>query len=816
MQKNILYLFIFLTSPIIFSQSGDVGLYFNGTSDAIPNVTSDNINSTTTSNRTYELSFKVVNAASTSRQVLMTEGGGIRGVLMYIQSGYLIVGAYNDSDGFAWDGTFYRKPITSDTWYHITLVLDNTSPGSGSLTAFDNDKLKFYLDGTLIGDLSGFTLGKHNGLKLGYSSETIRYPNCGTWNSDNASEYCFGNFATSSSNNYFNGYMYFYRIWNDVRTPTEITNNMSTIITDVGTDGLIAVVNGDDLTYIDNGETVVEEGEASPDDEIAKWNTSGTNTNWNDASNWEDNEIPETTFIQQEIIIQASSGSYPIITSHIKALGDITINNGASITINSGGTLESEFDFINNGTVNIKDGGSLILKETEAPQNSGTFNVERKTKVYTHDKTYSYWSSPVIPTDSDISTVFSDASYIYKFDANSADSDWVLNGTTNFEEGIGYAVRNEAYGGELRTFSGEVNKGNIEVIVYNSTNASGNDGQGVAWSLQGDNLVGNPYPSAIDWDLVIADPDNSDIDGTMYLWNQTSTGAINNTSEYIQYTAVGGTNDITTGTIGTGQGFFIRTNTDSEITFKPSHQIVGSNTTFYRTTNTTISEKKKGRSWLKFSKNDKVNTLLIGFVKGATKKYDRLYDAPFDTNQTFLGFYSLLEETEKASIQGLPELNTDQEVVKLGYVVDQIGDYAIDIHKEYIDENYDILLHDTEEDVVVDLRENQYNFTIDNIGENNSRFEMIYKKHEVLSQEPYKEQINNNLLAYVNTDKELVIDYTSDSETIKQISIFNMLGNKVAQFTNEQTKNVSEFKNGIYILEVTTSNNSKITKKIAF
>ena len=42
--------------------------------------------------------------------------------------------------------------------------------------ANENTALKFYLDGTLIGENSGYEFGGHNTMRLGYKDANVRFP----------------------------------------------------------------------------------------------------------------------------------------------------------------------------------------------------------------------------------------------------------------------------------------------------------------------------------------------------------------------------------------------------------------------------------------------------------------------------------------------------------------------------------------------------------------------------------------------------------------------------------------------------------------
>lgn len=836
--KNILILLIInLIASFSFGQTENDGFYFDGVDDYInvggaAGTNISNINSTTTNNRTYETWFKAEEV--TTRQFIMKEGAGTRAVLVYIEGGYLIVGAYNRADYTPqWQGTFFRKAITAGTWYHVAMVLDNALAANTSTNLMGADKntaLKFYLNGNLIGENSGYEFGGHNTMRLGYKDASVRLPGASeTWVSQTNpldSEYFYSSSALTnySGTNYFEGYLWGFRLWNRVRTQQEIDDYKADIITTVGTDDLVAILDGDTFEYLNNDDTTTSEATVSPITTII-WSATAATTDWNTGSNWDGGSVPDV-LTKEAVEIQAST-NYPIITSgtHIIA-GDLQVNVSASITIQSGGTLEVSYDIINNGTIDVKESGSLVLREKKDLGGTGDYNVERLTPTYGGNDFYSYWSSPVNSSGDKIGTVFPDAELIYFFNAISAGSDWEFQDpTSDFETGVGYAIQNEGTGGQLRTFSGVVNSGDITVNIYNTSNLAGEGSDGNEWSEGGDNLVGNPYPAAIDWDLVITDPDNTEINGEIYLWKQlNSEVGENNVNEYLVYNLTG-TNEatpITSSYIGTGQGFFIKTESlesDLKITFKTTHQVPGENTQFYRSSNTNSNtQKTQGRSWFTFNHNDKTNTLLIGFLEGATNEYDRLYDAPFDTNQKSMGFYTLVNGVSKAAIQGLPELKEDEVIVELGYVVDEMGDYSIDIKEEYIDEDYYIYLLDTEKEITIDLRQKSYDFTIETIGENSTRFKIIYSKEEKntsqksLGTDLYSVDDSKNLTVFVNDGKELMVAY--DLETVKKVTLFNIQGREVAVFIGEQTKDVSNLSAGVYIVAATLEDNRIFNKKI--
>ena len=125
------------------------------------------------------------------------------------------------------------------------------------------------------------------------------------------------------------------------------------------------------------------------------------------------------------------------------------------------------------------------------------------------------------------------------------------------------------------TATGYLNQGNIVVKPwFNPSSSNLSYTSGTAVSVRGYNLVGNPYPSSINWDLVYTGGNTTNIDNKIYQYNPgckcfstymagyngigTSTNGTGNTSNIIQ----------------SGQGFYVRTsNTGATLTFAEAHKV---------------------------------------------------------------------------------------------------------------------------------------------------------------------------------------------------------------------------------------------------
>ncbi len=800
--KRLFQIFYFL-SFISIAQPSSEGMYFDGVNDNLTVPNTSNINSTTTNNRTYETYFKVT--STTSRQIIMKEGGGTRAVIIYVENGYIILGAYNRADySPQWQGTFYRKAITANTWYHIALVFDNAQPGNNPgnpMNATANNSLKFYMDGVLEADNSGYQLGSHNSIRLGYKNETLRFPNCGTWNATSgSSEYCFGSLTNDTGSNeyYFQGNLWGFRVWNDVRTVTEINDNMDDIITSLGTDDLVAALDGDTMTYLNSSDNPVDVSNSNPPAPIT-WSATASSSNWNTGSNWVGGSVPNADRLE-DAIIQVST-NYPVITSHVVA-GDIQVQAGAEITINDGGTLDVSYDLINNGTISVNlyntdasGGGALITREAKAVSGTGVFIINRETPNYPQDY-YSIWSTPVLEADSKISTIFTNDIIGYRYDSSQNPSAYVqVSNSSNMEEGKGYFIRSDSYSGALtRTFTGTVNNGDItNPIYYNGPSDNFN-------------LIGNPYSSALSWTEFYAD--NSDvIEGTMYYWNQSQVGPNNSASDYISYNTTGSSEPGTTGNIATGLGVFVKSIQPGSVTFKNTQRVVGSNNQFFRS----ASNSDDGKSWFRLTGPNGYSPILIGFVPGATNGYENTYDGVFVNEGAAVEFYSFID-SNKYEIQGREVLQPNQQIsVPLGFQVTTAGDYTISRVLDYIPTDFEIFLEDTLLNTMTDLRTSDYTFNISSPVEDNNRFIMHYNYSSTLGVNDLVDE-SNQIRAFFR-DNNLVTT-TSIGKQIETIQLFDLTGKELLSSTFNETLNTRHLSSGIYIVKYSLQDSGSLTKKV--
>jgi hypothetical protein len=156
------------------------------------------------------------------------------------------------------------------------------------------------------------------------------------------------------------------------------------------------------------------------------------------------------------------------------------------------------------GTLVLENNASLYQSDDEIV-NTGTIKIKRKTKpILKFD--YTYWSSPVA-NQSLFTLLLKLSNKFFSFNPNT--NSWLTEvSSKTMVTAKGYIIRgpeNSLQQPEqlMKLVSGDPNNGEKTVLL------------GPASSF---NLIGNPYPSAIDIDLFLKE-NAALVKGTVYLWS---------------------------------------------------------------------------------------------------------------------------------------------------------------------------------------------------------------------------------------------------------------------------------------------------------
>ena len=151
---------------------GDLGngVRFDGDDDLVTLASSTEINFDVHSQRTISVWFNADDIDRDTPQVIYEEGGGGRGLNIYLDRGQLYVGGWNRIES-KWKETFLNSDrISSDNWHHVALVLD--APQTDTVQP---DVLFAYLDGEEFGRGSGSQLWQHGAIGLGGVNSSTRF-----------------------------------------------------------------------------------------------------------------------------------------------------------------------------------------------------------------------------------------------------------------------------------------------------------------------------------------------------------------------------------------------------------------------------------------------------------------------------------------------------------------------------------------------------------------------------------------------------------------------------------------------------------------
>ncbi len=269
--------------------------------------------------------------------------------------------------------------------------------------------------------------------------------------------------------------------------------------------------------------------------------TGSTDSDWATTTNWSGGIVPTNTW---HALIPASASNWPEIGNSLASpatCDNLTIEAGAECTILSNSGLTVSGNITNNGTFNINSSasgeGSLLVSGSLS--GTGTYNVQR----YLSGSQWHLVSSPIT---NGVAGVFQDI-WLRPYDESTNNfGEYIQPYQTPMPTGQGFSVWADA--NETRTFTGTINHGSIGAL---SLQLTGTAGANTGW-----NLMGNPYPSSIDWDAA-SGWSRTNIADAVYVWNSS------------QYSAYVGGIPVNGGSryIAPGQGFFLQaTNVGASVT----------------------------------------------------------------------------------------------------------------------------------------------------------------------------------------------------------------------------------------------------------
>ena len=517
-------------------------------------------------------------------------------------------------------------------------------------------------------------------------------------------------------------------------------------------------------------------GEGTPKALLSnEWTGSAGDNLWNTAANW-GNFVPGA---YQNVTIPSGKASIVIAAGQTADCYNLTIEG--SLTIQSDATGMGSL--ITNGTVS----------------GTATYNLYVSKYDNSTDYKYHYISSPVtaqaIQPNFVANTPATDVDFL-KWEPQTGDlgtwintkneTSWNDDFEDNFVVGRGYMVAYPST--STKAFTGTLNTGDINLVTTNSL-------------YQGWNLIGNPYPSYLDWDEVASSATN--MDEALYYYD-------NDNEAYNAYIRVDGdavTTNTATKEIPPLQGFMVYSSNASgqALTLTNSQRIHGTQAYFKE-------EKGLQNPILKLTlqKDNRNSEMAVVIFNKATEAYDSQYDAfkILSYNQTIPEIYSLTADDTKLAI------NT-RDAAEGGFIVPvsvkygSDGDFAISVSKFENLEEWEVVLEDKAKETFTELsKTSTYTFTA-STTDASDRFLLHFKSTTAVED---MEALEANIYAY---DGKIYISGINQMNNVRA-EVLSVDGRTLytESYHGEAVVNVpGHFVPGCYLVRL-SSEKAVLTKKL--
>ncbi len=492
---------------------------------------------------------------------------------------------------------------------------------------------------------------------------------------------------------------------------------------------------------------------------VATW--SGTSSSdWYNAANWNNDTLPTAN---TNVTVSATSANYPTLTK-LSVAKNFTLGSQAE-----NATLMGENFLKVSDTIYVKQfltSGKWHL--IAAPVKNVTVN-----QLYFNHNPDVWLAKYNEPTDN----------WTYLVDLN-----------TSLPVAAGFAVWVENGKDTTVTFHGSFNSDDI----YLDGSQWSTPQLSYSGSTHGYNLVGNPFPSALDWDS--SGWDTTDISGSIWVWNSA-------TGNY-SYRNSQGQGSLTDGIIPRGQGFFIHAKSTNMYFTIPNSARVHSHQNYYKNTDETndpyativcFKDDKKDEAWISFSENA-TDSFDDGFD---VEKFFSLDEAP----QIWFAY-----NNEDMSILSLPPLINDTRVVSLNFKAGSSGTQHLQLQKAEVMDNYEIYLEDVEQNKFIDFKKNleyEFNTASTEISER-------FKLHFINSINNVSSNTDGNLIKIYALGKNVYIVREESTPVGKAtVTMFDIMGRKLKMIVSEnKIIKLSSSGNNKYVIVKVSGISGTTVKKV--
>lgn len=497
------------------------------------------------------------------------------------------------------------------------------------------------------------------------------------------------------------------------------------------------------------------------------------------------------------------------------SFNNITVSSGSTTSINSSGhSLQGTL--LSNGTLNAS--GNITLLSTAAKtalidgSGSGIVNGNITMQRYLPSGFgYKYVSSPfqsaVVGEFSDDMDLTATFPTFYYYDETQNNTGWIsyVNAASTLNPMRGYAAN---FGSDLLSkiidVSGEVNNGSMQVNLFNNNKTY----------TKGFNLVGNPYPSPIDWDAA-SGWDKTNIDDAVYYFDAGNTNQYKGT--YSSYVNGVSSDGIANNIISSMQGFFVHVSdgtypVSATLGFSNAIRINNLNPSFHKSNiRNDIPLIRIAASYKDYPAG--VDPSVVYFVDESSVRFENKWDALkiMNTDDYVPNIYIVSSNNAKQSIAAMPYPEDDLTLIPLGVLSKRKAWMRLFLKETInIPEDVFLYLYDVKTGYHP-LRDQQECLVYLDSNEYKGRFYLVFSKKDI----QYIPEESDMFYAYTSNAKLFV--YLSNQVALESnLYVRNLLGQVVF---NKKISGLGyheidlNLNTGIYIIQL-ESNNNKYSKKV--
>lgn len=534
-------------------------------------------------------------------------------------------------------------------------------------------------------------------------------------------------------------------------------------------------------------------------------------TTWNGTS-WS-NGAPDLTK-------QAYVASGTLTVSEDMEMCSLFVTGTAQVVVESGInlTVANQVNVAPTASMTVENNANLI--QIDNVQNTGNITVLRNSSALKR-LDYTLWSSPVTGQNLFGFSNHTLPSRFYTY--NSTNNKYITvtdlgpTSQTLFSKGHGYLIRMPNNHPTTPTvwegkFTGIPNSGTVSIPLNTSNDP--------AFRY---NLIGNPYPAPISIERFINRNANT-ITGQLWFWRKTNNPA---SASYCTVTASGdyvGNPDLQNntsynplGVIRTGQGFFVEAISASPTTviFNNSLREADNSNRFFRTAMDEEGQQPEvNRFWLNITKdNEFYGQMLVNYRTGATMDIDYGIDGKAMDNDGALCLYSIAADS-KLAIQGRSLPFVTEDVVPLGLRADEAGTLSIVLDTfDGLFSGQDIYIKDNLLGITHNIKNGPYEFATE-AGTFTSRFEVVYAETLGTTNPIFD---GKSIIVYKQGSS---ININSGNVNMAGVTVYDMRGRVLYQQEGISAVETAitglQAQQQVLIVQVTTTEGNKISKKIAY